>query len=270
MNLKRTGLILATSALMGFGSMVSFADVSTQYQDTGYAQTDNMAYNLITNYKAKLKAANSFSVNEFINYDLSLSDSKTSNITSGTTVIEGDKVHSIATSTTVEDGVQTENEAYEIYRVRVGEVNRQYTISSKGTEVSDGSYQDPRDSYFPITYHGNETVTFENGEYVVKGWLTADDFKELESANSGISNSVGNGDDLDLIGNMPYECRFNAATGDLTLMTVDMSSLLDNVVSLFAMFVDESQLNSISTSFIYSTNITIDPTLTVVIPAYLG
>ncbi len=283
MDIKGAGLAIATTAILGLGAFVNYGFgaitgyAATMQYEAAYQQTDNTAYNLITNYKAKIKSANSFSVNEMVTTEMSIggTNENESSATSRSTVVEGDKVHSIIASSKSENGREVENVSGNMYQMRVGDVNRQFTVTSEGTEVTETPYTDCRDSYFPVTYHGNETVTFENGEYVVKGWLTQDDYKSSTAINgSTATDDYGIGDMFkEAIGDMPYECRFDAATGDLNSMTIDMSGIMNGVVSMFKMFMDDSdasKLDSIKANMTYKSSIKIDPSLTVFIPTNLG
>ena len=282
-NIKGAELAIATTAILGlsafvnygFGAITGYA--ATMQYEAAYQQTDNTAYNLITNYKVRIKSANSFSVNEIVRTGMSIggTNESESSITSRSTVVEGDKVHSIIASSKSENGKEVESVSGDMYQMRVGDINRQYTVTSEGTEVTETPYTDCRDSYFPVTYHGNETVTFENGEYVVRGWLTQDDYKSSTAINgSTTSDDYGIGDMFkESIGDMPYECRFNAATGDLNSMAIDMSGVMNGVVSMFKMFMDDSdaaKLDSIKANMTYKSSINIDPSLTVIIPSNLG
>ncbi|MBO6307816.1 MAG: hypothetical protein J6N70_03040, partial [Oribacterium sp.] len=71
-NIKGAELAIATTAILGlsafvnygFGAITGYA--ATMQYEAAYQQTDNTAYNLITNYKVRIKSANSFSVNEIV------------------------------------------------------------------------------------------------------------------------------------------------------------------------------------------------------------
>lgn len=275
---KGAGLAIATGAILGLGAfifigltpIIGHADTLNQYGNE-YTH-ENMAYNLINNYKAKLKASKSFVANENINFNMNISDAtKSESIMSNTvgyTVIDGDNLHSTATVTSAETGEQPEVKTAEIYQTKVGDSFKRYTITQEGTETETVEYKDYRDSYFPIEYRGNETVTLENGEYVVRGFLSESDYSAMSSVNQSTGSiDLSSGEGLE-VGDVPYECRFNAATGDLTSMTIDMSKLLDTVMSVFTVFMDDT--TNISSSMTYTSNIVIDPSQTVVIPSYLG
>ena len=98
----------------------------------------------------------------------------------------------------------------------------------------------------------------------------------IESANnankSAILNSLYIGDifgDLLLIySSMPYECQFDAETLDLISLNIDMTALMESLAAAINAVKEggEERLASIETSMVYTSTITIDPTLTVKTP----
>ena len=211
---------------------------------TGAIPTENdiRAHDLINNYKAKLKAANEFRVTE----TTTVNSGARSTVTNRNYVVEGDNMYMKMSVTTMTNGAVTDQSTGEGYMVRDGNIAKKYAIKSTGIDKAEGVFHDLREGTFPVNYHGDEVVTLVNGEYIVKGTLTPDDYRKF-SANNGKTNTC----------TVPYELRFNALTGDLTSMTLDMSSTMSTAMGTTA-------------TAIYTGYITIDPNARVVIPASIG
>ena len=285
MKIKKAGLVLVTSALVSIGAMVSYAGATgiqgvdayntqsqtsgtTTDQTAGTAVDNSQAAALINGFAAKLNATQNFGVKETVNMNMSTGTDSMNSVTESYSIVNGENVHSTMNTIEYENGAVTETKASEFYTIYDGVNYKRYEIAS-GTVANSEVMQTSniRENYFPIKYHGNETVTIENGEFVVRGYTTKEDF-----AGSSALNSVENTGDTtyDYLYNMPYELHFNA-NGDLTFMQVDMSSLMDTLVSMISALygADAAGLN-ISSQLTYMVAFNLDPSQTFAVPYYLN
>jgi len=289
-------IILAASVITAMSCMTSFAGAtgqaginpaeiqmySPQTQDTvntaettqtvtnGTVVENAKAAELINNFSAKLKAANNFAVNEKVTFNMTISDATktetSGSITEGFTVVDGNNANITAKSTVYENGIPTKTETLEQFLIKDATGYKSYKVTQTGVEKEAMAMTDLRDNYFPIKYHGDETVTLENGEYVVKGFMTKEDYATSSIMSSGDTGMVDttNTNSFELFNKIPYELHFNAETGNLTLMKIDMTVVVDSVMSLFKAFMgNDINMNN---SMFYESSFNINPAFTFVIP----
>ena len=224
MKAKNIGAVILTSAFMVAGSMISFADTN--------------GAELINNYKAKVAGAQSVTWNQQDN----LYETHTSNY-DGTSTYKNEAFSTVVynngcryTQTTGETGSTVYGfEKYNTlnYKQKVGD-NVHNVLMKNGVVDYVTDYNDKLINLNTLdtvlNVHGDEVLTTAvdatgNTEYVVHGHVTKDEFSKSElalnleelmyTAVSDIADSVWV--------NPTYEAHFDAATGDLKSLTVDVS-----------------------------------------------
>ena len=276
--------MFATSVAICASSVVSFAATDTAIGSgavngtvNGDVTNDNVAYNLITNFSNKMKQNGSFKVHEYINTSITVTDGSTSETDSSDitkiTSVNGDKMMGTINAVKYENGIKGADETANLYAYRDGDKVKTFEVTPTG-EVTrlEQAYAPLADMYFPIKFHGNETVTLEGNEYVVTGFLTKEDYGNSITSEVTDDLSMSGLDATELIGNIPYVCRFNATTGDLTLMKIDMSGVLNGMTelikSLGAEGIPELAGFGMSGTMTYTSTISVEAT-DVVIPENL-
>ncbi|WP_031548767.1 hypothetical protein [Oribacterium sp. FC2011] len=298
MKIKKAGLVLVTSALVSIGAMVSYAGATgiqgvdayntqsqtagtTTDQTAGTTVDSSQAAALINGFATKLNASQNFGVNEKISMNMNMTygvkSESTGTISERYSIINGDNAHITINVTEYENGVLTGTESSEQYYIKDG-------VNHKAYEVKNGAVTDSqvlqamnlRENYFPIKYHGNETVTIENGEFVVRGYMLKEDYANSNTiGGEDVLSSLGLTDDVtkemnDALTNMPYELHFNTS-GDLTFMQIDMSGLINGTMSIFkAIYGEEAAGLEVNGQMIYQAAFNLDPSQTFAVPYYLN
>ena len=279
MRIKRAGLILATSVAICMCSTAGYAANVIKNNitfDGSMTEQQTKVKSLIEGYSTKLKQAGKFKATECINTNMNYDTDNTNSVINRTSTIDGNNLHTVMTVSEFENGAKTAEETSEGYLIKEGEVYKTYEITPNGVNKSDTQAIDLVNAYFPIKCHGDETLTLADGIYTVKGNMTREDYAGSVAANtgdsidelgvtSGITNSMNKNIQL-----LPYECKFNAETGDLVSMTIDMSGIVKGIIDSFKVVLgDDVELNKIKGSMYYTSSITVDPTISVVLPANL-
>jgi|GEM_PF-5304707 len=266
-NFKRVILTVTSAALIVSGSFSAFAAAT----GTSTVQQSNYtAEQLISNAKLKFSSIDKYSFDQIVKSNLTttVASENVDDISTSHFEFDGNKSHSVTMSNS--NGI---NKITEIYYVKDGNTLHEYTITDGIISKNDTAYNtisDPRYQAFPIVYHGNETVTTTDTEYIVTGFLLGTDMTD-----SMITSSVSFEDELasyllstifspNLL--MPYECRFDKATGNLTSMYINMTSLIEGLYSLFGFTAQDAGVTSMELSTLMS-DINYDDNTSIVVPA---
>jgi hypothetical protein len=302
---KKAGLILATSAMMSMCAVPAFAgatglgevQINTQQNvplagssvggstgtissNAGTTVDSTKAAELINGFNAKLNAAQNFGVEEKIHMAMSMTDATKSESMSTDSerysVVNGDNAYVTVKTTSYDNGVLAETDSSEQYYIKNGAYHNAYEVKNGAVVASEVvQAMNLKENYFPIKVHGNEIVTLENGEYVVRGYMLKEDYANSSTiGGEDVLSSIGLTDDITAemnaaLTNMPYELHFTA-DGDLTYMQIDMSGLINGVMSIYrAIYGDAIADLGISGQMIYSSQFNINPALTFVVPYYI-
>lgn len=241
-NIKNYSIAIITSVMMVFGPFVGYADVVDG--TAAMTQTGVTAESLINNYKQKIFAADT------ISYRKTCSRTRTA-INNGVT---DQTFRNTYTDTKIYHD-RYERKEYDgllmINGVTTGESNRYSGASEK---ISNIDFQ--RANCFIVNYKGNETLSFTGTEYVITGFLTKDELY-IPDGSGGVNHteegsalaymsiadekyeneySFSERDAVYIANHLSeirddevatYECRFDAATGDLISLKIDASQLFN-------------------------------------------
>ncbi len=267
-NFKKVILTVTSAALIVFGSFSAFAAAT----GTSTVQQSNyIAEKLISNAKLKFSSTDKYSFDQIVKSNLTstvASENNVDDISTSHFEFDGNKSHSVTMSNS--NGT---NKITEIYYVKDGNTLHEYTITDGIISKNDTDYNtisDPRYQAFPIVYHGNETVTMTDTEYVVTGFLTGTDMTGSMITSTGSFEDELAANLLSTIINpnalMPYECRFDIATGNLKSMYINMTSLIEGLYSLFGFTAQDAGITSMELSTFMS-DINYDDNTSIVVPA---